>query len=559
MQEYFLSIVVTLPTSTHHTVRIALDSVLQNLYSTLSHLKIADNPQNIDTLNHQLSETPRHNKPQISPNNKKFESKPNNIRQEPSIPEARIHPTDYIYKTSISGVKIRSTDSTPKSKISKLDTPSKDSELNSKISKLGNSSKNATFKPSFLEADENSTDSTFKHLNYKSRHILNDEERIRFVKRVDKERREREEKRRRDNELFQQRIEKMIIKEEIERKEREEKLIQERNKRVEEIHDKLEALKQKEAHRLQLKKDVDKTFKVVQTHIPLYRKLEANFKEEELSFITQELEKLKEKIQPISLDEIKQHEKKYLKTFKSKTSLDSSLVQSHLIPKYPKTKAAEIAKQEVKLIKGQAAQKDNELKELYNKRKKYGKLVSEMFRPCIIKSTKISPRDSPISKSTTPQPIKKSIKIKPSSNISELSSSHQSTRIKKVIKSPSFSPPKLKKLEMSVERIDKSADYLGEQKVLREKVAKSIISSGVSKVMWDDLKTDEQLNFEEKLQSIQNRAKLNEKKARKIEELLKGDHSLSSEAIEATDAITDVYLKSIKAKIALLNSISKPS
>lgn len=504
IQQYLESIITSLPISPYNTVKTSLDSILHKCVSQLSpKLLVSQSPKDINSLilkythHTKIQETLRlHQLKQASLQKKELKDRLDYISQELTV----------------------------------------------------------------LEQDHNHAQPN-KQLNQSSKNIIQDQERIKFVKRVEQERKDREEKRRKDYEKFERRIEQMMVKEEIEKKEREDKLIQEKNQRVKEIHDKLEALKQRETQRKHHMKEEDITLKNVQAQVPLFRQLENSYKEEQDSFITHELKKVKDKLQPMNLDEIKQHEKKYLQSLQNKPKSDNS-VQSHPVPVYYKPKAAHIIKQEEKLNKERSEHKKSERKELSEKQRLYGNIAAHIFRPSIIESTHQSSIEA-VSRSPSPTRFIKKLPAIPSAR------KHQSlevslklaSKVKGANKSASISPAKMmKKLEKdlpkSLVRIDKSVDYIHKRRQWREKVGKNFISNGISSVVWDDLNMDEQLNFEDKLKAVRVRAVENEKKARRYEHLIKGDHSINTEGIEAAEAINDVYLKSIKAKMALLNSIT---
>ncbi|CAG9318079.1 unnamed protein product [Blepharisma stoltei] len=412
----------------------------------------------------------------------------------------------------------------------------------------------------------------------KSQNItISDNDRLKILKHYELERKRREENRKNSLEALQR---KYLEKLELESKEMEERQKRQEEEKKLKIQEKLEEIEIRKKEREEKIIESNKAFKHVASVKPLFQKLEERYQQQ---YIIPELEKRKyelaqkrQMLAPINMKEIISHEKNYFENFEElrhrrelelkRKKQDIALHEASLV--FYKSKAAQVLEKEELEKMQEQMKKDIERTDNIEKRKIYGDIISEMFRPICFKPSKAETTSSQ-NKKPKKLEIQKSLdskqfeplefnkngsnteRNKKNTDILRRKNSIRSQTNKKLRKPPNESVnSSVQSLGMKKEQ--KSIDYLRE---LRQKRNENL-SMIIGKIKWEDIVEDKECSTPEKVSEVQKRALRAEQQARSYESFVNDKNISNAKRIEANEALSQVYIDAIKAKLAVLNSIS---
>lgn len=374
-------------------------------------------------------------------------------------------------------------------------------------------------------------------------------------KKLAKEMQEREQRKK-------EREQEMLIKDEQERLDQD-RLKQEELKRQEELKmQKLREMKEKSEARKQqilMLKEIGATeYKKVIAEKPMFKKIEDNFTQEvlmpELEKKKAELAKKRILFRPLDHYDLADHSRRHeemkkefedrrKQTFKNR-SLEHKMNSASLSLKSRFTDAVVEEEKRKKLEKN----KDIiEKKALAEKKTQYAELVKEMFTPTV-DPFKQHEMQLIIEKLKHSIPINLKAHSKPNRSVSAQrrqsdETSERDTKsvaTKKWKDNPMIPKPKAKKEPVLI-------DYLGERRKIRDN--EQVI--GLEKVDWEEDLYDENLTDEEKSRRLKAKADYMDKLAKKQEMKIAG----SLAGIDAVNEVNDMYINSIKAKLAVLEQV----
>ncbi|KAM3128715.1 hypothetical protein pb186bvf_019207 [Paramecium bursaria] len=167
-----------------------------------------------------------------------------------------------------------------------------------------------------------------------------------------------------------------------------------------ELH--LKMIEEQQKQRQQIMIETDRKYREVLQQKPLYLILNEQDEKQQLSVLEerkQRLEQIRNLRQPISPSLIKEHEKKYLE-FKSQKR-GRSVTSNDVTIQFEKSELYNRIIQEEQERELQKQIKQNEVKELYEKRKKFGQMIKEKYLPSV-SPEKVLERENQIKK-TYPQ------------------------------------------------------------------------------------------------------------------------------------------------------------
>ncbi|CAG9321588.1 unnamed protein product [Blepharisma stoltei] len=300
-------------------------------------------------------------------------------------------------------------------------------------------------------------------------------------------------------------------------------------------------------------------FEELQKKKPLFVKLEEKYKAEiempELEKRKEELAKKRMLYQPINLEQLQDHARKYETIRKEQIKkieedLKKSIENTKGNMNWNSTMWNARALEEEKQLRKASSQSNLEKIKKIEKRNKYAELVKEVFSPTIDKfkqqelEDRISKLKHPVEKWN-----EKNNRISLNQSLSDTEKKIKKKKIKvKKIETPAIT-------EVKTTREPKFIDYLGERRKAREEQEKngSKVSNEID-VNWEDelMSAD---NSKEKFKKIKKKAELLEKEARKKELLLIPKNVGDYKTIETAENVDKLIIGSIKAKLAVLEHV----
>lgn len=325
-------------------------------------------------------------------------------------------------------------------------------------------------------------------------------------------------------------------------KEKQEKLKLEQEKEFKKDSEKVSRLKmlqeqsEKRKFQLNLYKQIESPVK----YPPLFKQIEENYylKQQmpELERRKRELENKRELFKPISLSEFRQHAEKSKKMLEIVKARKKN-VSCHLQEKNfhdMRTKFTELILEKDKKVRQEPELRKQAKKKLAEKKKKYAKLVGELYHPSI---DKFKEQEMKLIKARLEFPVKFKIRDSINTDSSDHCSRSFSVQNRKWKKNSMVpEPPEEKKL-------GKKILYLEEQRKKREQ-SLDIRKIGLN---WEhELSKIDDLN--EKQSFLKRKAKVLENEAKNYERFLNG----ASINLDVADHVNDLLINSIRAKLSYL-------
>jgi hypothetical protein len=381
---------------------------------------------------------------------------------------------------------------------------------------------------------------------------LTEEQRVAFIKKMEKHRRTRDKVRQTQIAKMQEEIQKI---EEEEQQQRE--ALQEEHHRtmMKQLQDTDKELRRREKERLLFKSQSDQAFKAVLKTKPRYVQIEERYEATvmlpKLEEKKQRLAEMRQRFAPMKLDDLQTHARVYEEM---KRSLVETSQHRYFKPKeepkhYYRGKLGEQADVESQQLKEQLRKQEQERRRLIEKQQQYGNLVTEMYRPELnsklmasAKQSQLSIRNSRVSPRTTPTLSAKNIKLYDVKDVDFRAS----------IEKPKFKPnpmvPKPKEKRKSPTQID----FLGDQRKRRDQMYVEEQPKTLDRISWSEAKLSESSRVQEELLG---KADKQIERARRQGLTLSSVNPASIKNLQAQEAVDDAILDSLKAKLAVLNSI----
>eukprot|EP00357_Protocruzia_adherens_P002870 CAMPEP_0115011188 /NCGR_PEP_ID=MMETSP0216-20121206/23822_1 /TAXON_ID=223996 /ORGANISM="Protocruzia adherens, Strain Boccale" /LENGTH=538 /DNA_ID=CAMNT_0002379665 /DNA_START=107 /DNA_END=1723 /DNA_ORIENTATION=+ len=209
-------------------------------------------------------------------------------------------------------------------------------------------------------------------------------------------------------------------------------------------------------------------------------------------------------------------------------------------------------------------------KSLVEKRRNYSQLVKEMYSPKVDDNKRSEMEQIISSLKTKPRMPKKSdahsrsVPQSLSSFRNETSEGDEEIVIEDGVKKKKVRSTrhKFKKNPMlPEEKKDRreaiKVDYLREIRDKRERDEKDGITKNYNDMKWETDLENNHLSKEEKLAKIKQKTDLIEGKARRNEDLLKISKGVNEKDLKVSEEVSDMYVESIKAKLALLDQLQQ--
>lgn len=385
---------------------------------------------------------------------------------------------------------------------------------------------------------------------------MTDEERLNFIKKMEKHRRRRDRVRQEQITKMQNEIAKM---EEDERKQTEALQAEHHRTMMKQLKETEKELKRREAERLLFKSQSDQAFQAVVRSKPRYVQIEQRYEESialpNLEEKKHRLAELRKYFAPIKHEELQEHAKHYdeMKRTQIEATQHKYKQPKHTDPDpsklYYKGRYGEIVDQEDREFKEALVKQDVERRRLIEKRKQYGVLVTDIYKPetNFRLTADVKQREATIKNTRTSllsPPKSGSITTRKSYNVKDID-------FRKSIETKAFKPnpmvPKPKE-----KKSPKQLDFLAEQRKRRDRIFLEMEPRNIDKMSWDETNMPE---------TTRERGELILKADKQIERAKRQDLVLSSvnpaslKNLQAREEVDDAIVDSLKAKLAVLNSI----
>jgi hypothetical protein len=382
---------------------------------------------------------------------------------------------------------------------------------------------------------------------------LTEAERLAFIKRMEKHRRERDRIRQAKIAQMQEAIQK-VAEEELKQKEAIQAAA--REKMMNQLKETEVVLKQREKERTQFRVQSEVAFKSVLKAKPRYIKIEEKYEETVLLPKLEEkklkLAEIRRRFAPMKHEELHEHAKQYEEHKRSVMETSFSRVsQSKVDPieskSFYKGRFAEICEIEDRDFREAQTKIEKERRDLIKKRNLYGNSVKNIHRPeansKLQEETKAKQDKFRNARVSSPPQSTSSLDVK-------------QYQIKDIFREPStlnkpiFKPNPMVPIPKE-KRVPVPVDFLGDQRRRREDRVEDLKS-------LDNLSWSEALSESPRaMQQLISKADLQFNKAKRQELLLSSVDSTSLKQLKAQEAVDEAYLNSMKAKLAVLSSISK--
>jgi len=422
-----------------------------------------------------------------------------------------------------------------------------------------------------LEGSMKTKDSSDSKRQHSVRSIINEEERIKFLKKMKQEKKRFQELRLCNVENVKNKLMKQLEQEENHKKEKQLKESERVQKNILNMQQKLE---QRKHERQQLKEVTQGAWRKVKNSKPLFQKLEEKFYSRhvipELERKKQELAKKREYLAPMDMKKIAEHESTYFQVLSEQdTRRQTKMKMSRLEQKtheaglkFYRPRVADIIEEEDQEEKTQKEQKAKSKQELPVKGRIYGEMVRQVFKPQLdqTKAEFISENKKKIrnTRVLTESDTEKSLRESHArySEIKTFERNYYSPgrineslnlKKKKVAQSHEF------KRKDSSSTVNKGYDYLAERRKAREAYKYTEKEFKPIKVNWKNALDYENKSFD--LQKLYKSSEKLEKQAKSYETIssdLAHNHKNNLKAIEAAG---NMYVESIQAKLEMLKSI----
>ncbi|CAG9323165.1 unnamed protein product [Blepharisma stoltei] len=326
-----------------------------------------------------------------------------------------------------------------------------------------------------------------------------------------------------------------------------------KQKQIEELKEKARIRKEELEHQKQIFREKSPDFSK-----PFYIVMEEKYKNEiempELEKRKIELAKKRQQVQPISLEEILDHAKKYKEITKEaqlrrerekhKWGMDNS-IQSFTTPSRTQTYYDSESKEE------ELKRDHDERLKKREKQKRYGEIVRELFYPTIDEKKRFE-----IQKIKDRLNLPKILKPIKESTYEKLNRSTDA------IQGIEKKPKKVKKERNISEHVSKTpdvksktivVDYLAERRAEKSHLEHDLHRLFTKQeVHWNDDFSD--IPFAEKAKLIKEKSKSIEKTARMHEILAKSTSPTHPEALKIEEHINEMLLQAVRAKLNLISS-----
>ncbi|CAG9318404.1 unnamed protein product [Blepharisma stoltei] len=418
---------------------------------------------------------------------------------------------------------------------------------------------------------------------------MTEKERFDFIKRMKKEREKAQILHQTNIENINAKILQKIQEEHKSSAEKERKRAEEKQKNITKIKNKVES-DRIERKKLLLIENKD----TYEDSKPLYKKLEDRFFS---NSVMPEMEKQKEILarqkefyRPIKFDEINKHELEYKRAIKESEILRKhklsqnyyDLAQHQASINYYKSPLLDIMMIESEEKIQKEAEKSESSKVLAHKAREYGKLAIDLFKPKISynKQLEIEWRRRKIRNDRLNKSIDENmINLKPydvksagdlrghsknlenvdskilSSNPGDSIKSYKSSSHKRNLQPSKRSSSISSRNDTSPDTsVNKSVDYLLQKRVERQK-SRDHGSPLLKPVNWTQILSDENTEKSAKINKIKLLTQSIELRAQNYERSINPKHIKNIQSLEIQDSINNVYIDSIKAKLAVLDSL----
>lgn len=389
---------------------------------------------------------------------------------------------------------------------------------------------------------------------------MTDEDRLAFIRKMEKHRKERDSVRQAKILKMQAKIAQM---DEEEQREKDKAQSQTHEAMMKQLKQTEKELKRREKERQLYKSQSEQAYRAVVKSKPLYVQIEERYEEQvalpKLNEKKQKLAELRRHFAPIRQEDLLEHAKQYDEA--KQAALETTQVkflQANLhghVPistrHYYKGKYAEIADQEDKEFKESLRMHEIERRRLTEKRKKYGGLVAEIFKPDTdsklisdvkrrgetIRNRRLASFSSP--KSSTMQ-TQKGYDVKDVDFRSSLDNG------RKFKPNPMIPKPKEKKSPVHI-------DFLASQRRRRDKMFLEEEPKNLDKLSWSQARLPETAEGQ---QDFISKADKQIERAKRQDLILSSVNPASIKSIQAQEEVDNVIVDSLKAKLAVLNSIT---
>ena len=371
-----------------------------------------------------------------------------------------------------------------------------------------------------------------------------------LAKRLTEERKLRE---KREQERLQKQLAKIQEEEELQKELEEQKALEKEQQRQKRLQEMQEKSKLRKNEIKELKHIGNREYKKVVSNKPLYKQIEETYEQEvmmpELQKKKEELAKRRNMFQPVrqteiaerakKLDEMKsEQEKQKLKEFRQRKLVEMLYIQSYKAS----SKFQESIRKEIKRHESQKKTEQSKKLELVSRKKMYSNLVKEIYTPKVdpykrnelelMKEKLKNPTVSIRSRSTNPS----------KSHNNSLERINHTKKWKKNTMIPDPPPKKEPKI----------IDYLAEKRKQRE--SKTPHPSIKKQFDWEKYLKDPNLDQEELLKTIMEKAGSIEKEALKYEKNIGAIDPQNLSGLEFSDQVSGLLIDSIKAKIAVIEN-----
>lgn len=324
--------------------------------------------------------------------------------------------------------------------------------------------------------------------------------------------------------------------------EKQEKLRLEQEYQLKKDSEKINRLKtlkeQSEKRKIQL--NLSKQIESPVKYLPLFKQIEDNYylnhQMPELERRKRELESKRELFKPISLSEIREHaekSKQMLDIVKTRKKNVSCQLRDKIFHDM-RTKFTEIVLENDKKLRQEPELLKQAKKKLAEKKKKYAKLVGELYHPSV---DKFKEQEMKLIKARLEFPVKFKIRDSINTNSSSQHSRSLSAQNRKWKKNSMLpDPPEPKKM-------GKKTLYLEEQRNKRDR------SLDIRKIGLDwEHELSKITDSREKQRFLKKKAKVLENEAKNYERFLDGERI----NLEVADHVNDLLINSIRAKLSYL-------
>jgi hypothetical protein len=328
------------------------------------------------------------------------------------------------------------------------------------------------------------------------------------------------------------------------RKKEAELLMQEKEKQDLLMQKSLENEKKLEKLRISSEKrrDLMKYYQEIDSPVkpmPLFKQIEENYnlhqQMPELERRKKELENKRMMFKPISLSEIREHaekSKKLLEDLQHKRKAESCNLNDSKSKKL-KTKFTEAILEYDRQSKEIEENKRKNPKQLLDKRKEYGKVISELYQPSL---DRFKEQEMKLIKARLELPVR--FKLRDSSMTESDSNCSRSVSVQ---------PKKWKKNLMIPEPAEKKqgfkVDYLGQRRKSREKSVKI----NKSMILWEE-GLEKLSDRNEKMSFLKKKAKIMDSQVKNLEIRLNSKRL----NIDMAEQVNDLIINSIRAKLSYL-------